>query len=157
MLRNLLQKQRTIRYVTVDYCDPSCAARVDLVRAPFVDHCFEAIICNHVLEHIPEDRAAMRELWRILKPGGWAIIQCPIDPSRSSTYEDPRITSSEDRQREYGHYDHKRLYGTDYADRLRESGFHVTVDPFVRNLPQADRTRFGLDEQEDIFLCAKTS
>ena len=89
------------------------------------------IVCSHVLEHVPDDRRATRELVRILRPGGVALVLVPQDPSRSETYEDPSITSPEDRLAHFWQAEHLRLYGTDVGSRLEEDGFTVLVDRYM--------------------------
>jgi SAM-dependent methyltransferase len=99
----------------------------DLQSAPYPDHSFDWIICNHVLEHIPDDRKAMREMHRMLKPGGTAILQVPLALKLSTTREDPSIRDEAERIRLFGQRDHVRLYGRDYYDRLRDAGFDVEL------------------------------
>lgn len=106
-----------------------------------------------MLEHVPEDRRALAELFRVLQPGGWAILQVPIDSSLEHTLEDP-IDDPAERARRYGQDDHVRLYGRDYPDRLREAGFEVTRDPWVRELPPAVVSDHGLKPM-DVFFCRK--
>lgn len=128
---------------------------MDLTMTPWRDASFDAILCNHVLEHIPDDRQAMRELFRVLRPGGWAILQVPMDTRRATTFEDPTIVSPKARERAFGQADHVRIYGLDYKARLESVGFVVSVDPFVRELPVAVRTRFALTPEEDVYFCVK--
>jgi SAM-dependent methyltransferase len=97
----------------------------------------------------------MKELLRVLKPGGWAILQVPIDRNREQTFEDPSIVAPEDRERLYGQYDHVRLYGRDYKEKLDRAGFQVKVDGYVRSLGADVIQKYGLDENEDIYLCTK--
>jgi hypothetical protein len=97
----------------------------------------------------------MRELFRVLKPGGWAILQVPIDERREHTLEDPAIRTPEDRQKAYGQHDHVRLYGRDYPDRLRAVGFEVEIDWYVRTFAPAEVRRLGLDPAEGLFRCTK--
>jgi ubiquinone/menaquinone biosynthesis C-methylase UbiE len=125
---------------------------MDAEHLTFPDNSFDVIYCSHVLEHVPEDRKAMRELARVLKPTGWAVLAVPV--IRDKTFEDPKITSPADRLRVYGQEDHVRAYGQDFADRLRESGFDVTVDPFARGLSEEMVQRYGLS-REDIYFCRK--
>ena len=96
----------------------------DITQIPFVDDSFDVILCSHVLEHVPEDRQAMRELCRVLKPDGWALLLVPISSRRAETYEDATVVAPEDRERLFGQFDHVRIYGRDFKDRLEESGFH---------------------------------
>ncbi len=105
----------------------------------FADGRFDAVICMHVLEHVADDRAAMRELRRVLAPDGWAVLNAPITSDR--TDEDARVTDPEDRRRRFGQVDHVRRYGPDYLGRLREAGFGVDVVRLEDDLP-ADEVAF---------------
>jgi len=116
----------------------------------FRDGVFDVVLCNHVLEHVRDDRRAMRELHRVLKPGGYAILQVPIDAA-AETKEDPTL-GPEERAHLYGFADHLRLYGADYRERLAEAGFEVEVSRYVEEL---DAVRHALDEEEGIHVCWK--
>ncbi len=127
--------------------------RMDLPAAPLLSETFDAILCIHVLEHIQQDRQAMRELYRVLKPGGWAGISTPIRLDQK-TFEDPSITSPEARQRAFGETVHVRYYGYDLKDRLEEAGFCVSFYPGKDVDPQS-KQMYGLRDDENIFLCTK--
>lgn len=127
----------------------------DITEIPFEDNYFDVIICNHVLEHIPDDGLAMTELYRVLKKDGWAILQVPIDYKREVTYEDFSITSPEDREKAFGQNDHVRWYGQDYKDRLRKAGFIVKEDDFVKSFTAEDIFRYGFMQSELIYFCKK--
>ncbi len=144
-----------IEYVTVDLYMHDVTYRMDITDLQFEDDSLDAIVCVHVLEHIVDDAKAMRELYRVLRPGGWAILQSPLDPLRAQTYEDESVVSPEDRFRYFGQHDHVRIYGTDYGDRLRRAGFKLTVDPYCRSLPGELVRRCAMDPNEDIYLCRK--
>jgi SAM-dependent methyltransferase len=118
---------------------------------PFPDEDFDAVIAYHVLEHVPDDRSAMQELLRVLKPGGWAILQVPIDDEREVTFQPP-TESAQQRLELFGQEDHVRIYGRDYAARLRSAGFSVTVDDFVLS---QDVDRHGLMPSEMIYFCVR--
>jgi predicted SAM-dependent methyltransferase len=142
-------------YVSADL-DPSRAmVQMDITNIHFEDNRFDAILCSHVLEHIPDDLTAMRELNRVLKPGGWAILQVPIDRGRTASFEDPSVRTPEERERVFGQHDHVRIYGLDYRDRLEEAGFCVSVDPFAQQLGLEKCRRYGLDSKEEIYFCTK--
>ena len=143
-----------VRYLSADLDAPDVMEHFDIAAIPHPDDTFDAILCIHVLEHVPDDRAAMRELARVLKPGGWAIVMVPIALDRPETHEDPSITDPAERERAYWQADHVRLYGADFPRRLREAGFEVNVDPWVRELDPQVRTRYGLFAQEDIYVCS---
>jgi SAM-dependent methyltransferase len=143
-----------LQYVTTDYCEPT-DVNMDITALALPDNTFNAIICSHVLEHIPDDSKAMRELCRVLKPGGWAILQVPIDLKREHTYEDFSITKPEERRRHFGQEDHVRWYGQDYPQRLTNAGFEVTVDRYVPTLPPETIAKHGLLLSEDVYFCRK--
>ena len=128
---------------------------MDITNIAYEDNCFDVILCNHVLEDIPNDKKAMQELFRVLKPGGWAIIQVPIDLNREQTFEDPSIVLAEEKERLFGQYDHVRLYGKDYKNKLEVIGFKVKVDGYVRTLGKEIIKKHGLKETEDIYFCTK--
>ncbi|MEZ4988649.1 MAG: class I SAM-dependent methyltransferase [Saprospiraceae bacterium] len=130
-------------------------SKADITDIPFENDFFDVIICNHVLEHIPNDALAMSELYRVLKKKGWAILQVPIDYSREKTYEDFSITKPEEREKAFGQNDHVRWYGRDYKDRLRKSGFKVNEDDFVKTFSEDEIFRFGFISSELIYYCEK--
>jgi SAM-dependent methyltransferase len=144
-----------IRYVSADLDAPEAMEHFDITDIPHPDDSWDAILCIHVLEHVPDDRRAMRELHRILKPEGWAIVLVPLDLDRAETYEDPSITDPAERERAFWQADHLRLYGRDLPDRLREAGFEVTVDRWVRDLEPGVIERHGLFPLEDMYVCRK--
>jgi SAM-dependent methyltransferase len=140
-----------VEYVSADAADGKAMVVADVTRLPFADREFDVVFCNHVLEHVTDDRKAMSEFRRVLKPTGWAILQVPI--RGETTFEDPSVTDPDERERLFGQWDHVRIYGTDYVDRLESAGFDVKVDPFVRSISESDARRMGLDRGEDIFCC----
>ncbi|UBM63571.1 methyltransferase domain-containing protein [Candidatus Sulfidibacterium hydrothermale] len=128
----------------------------DLLDLYFESDLFDWVICNHVLEHIPDDRRAMQEIFRVLKPGGKAILQVPISPVLEKTFEDPDITSKADREKYYGQFDHVRLYGKDYPERLKETGFYVRQIHWTKDFRAADKLKkFALNPEEILYLCEK--
>lgn len=142
-------------YTTADLYSPIVDIKTDIRKMVFEDNKFDFVICNHVLEHIDEEQKAMKEILRVLKPGGIAIIQVPIDYSLNKTFEDSDITSEKDRQKYYGQYDHVRLYGKDYPERLRQAGFMVKEDNFVDSFSDEEINRYKFDKNEIIYLCTK--
>jgi SAM-dependent methyltransferase len=149
------KKLPNLRYITADIDSPLADVQMDIMDIHFEDAMFDMILCYHVLEHIPDDQRALSELYRVLKPGGWGIIQSPINLNYEKTFEDPSITSPQDRLRYYGHSDHKRWYGRDYRARLEAAGFTVKVDSYVRELDTELIERYGLRRDEDIYFVTK--
>ncbi len=139
------------RYVRVDLQSPLSDVHADICKLPFRDAEFDAVICNHVLEHIPDDRLAMRELRRILRPGGVAVLMVPFQPDRQ-TYEDPTVVDPERRTELFGQFDHVRLYGSDYLDRLRGAGFEVRCDLYWKSLSEGEAVRYGLQRDEYLII-----
>jgi SAM-dependent methyltransferase len=154
-LTRLFQQIDYIDYISADLCAPTAMIRMDITDIQYPDNTFDVIYCSHVLEHVPDDRKAMREFHRVLKPGGWAILQVPI--TVDTTFEDATVNSDEQRQRFFGQYDHVRRYGPDYKDRLINAGFSVTVDGFAQTLDDRATNRFGLSRNEDVYFCRKDS
>jgi SAM-dependent methyltransferase len=143
-----------IDYLSADLFSSTALVRMDIMDIEYPDETFDVIYCSHVLEHVIDDRTAMRELHRVLRTGGWAILQVPISTAEE-TFEDPMITSPEERELAFGQFDHVRLYGADYRDRLEEAGFSVQVDGFVRELDDEEVARLGLDRSEDVYRCTR--
>jgi SAM-dependent methyltransferase len=152
-LSPLIQKADYINYLSADLFDPNAMVKMDITDIQYPDNTFDVIYCSHVLEHVQDDRKAMGEFHRVLKPGCWAILQVPITVDK--TFEDPTVVSPKERERLFGQRDHVRRYGPDYKDRLVESGFSVAVDGFVRNLDNRAVRRFGLMRNEDVYFCRK--
>jgi len=124
--------------------------RADITALSFPDVSFTLIICNHVLEHIPDERKALAELYRVLAPGGTAILQVPVSAINERTIEDSSIATPEARRRVYGQFDHVRLYGQDYPDRLADAGFHVHIQDIAGQYPDA-----ALDKRERLFTASR--
>jgi len=152
-LERRLRAVRGLDYLSGDRCGAGVTVRLDVTALPFGDDSFDVICCSHVLEHVPDDLRAMAELFRVLRPGGWAILQSPV--SGDATIESPPDCAPEERVRRFGQSDHVRRYGKDYADRLAAAGFRVRVDGYARELPRPQCRRFGLDPEEDVYLCGK--
>lgn len=142
-------------YTTTDLNSPLADVKADICDLPFANDSFDIILCNHVLEHIPNDRKAMEELHRVMKPGGWGIFQVPQDLQREKTFEDPSITDKRERARIFGQYDHMRIYGRDYFDRLRSVGFKVEEVDYTAKLSPGEIERYRLAKEELIPLVRK--
>lgn len=149
-----LQSYSNIEYLSVDINPKRAMKEEDITNISFADNSFDLIFCSHVLEHIVDDRKAMRELYRILKPNGFAILQVPLKKGLDKTYEDFSITDPKEREIAFGLHDHVRRYGQDYKDRLLESGFTVRLDKFFDTFTAEEIERYSLKE-EDIFFCTK--
>jgi hypothetical protein len=151
-IERLLRPQIS-RYISADI-DPGVAdVAVDITAMQFDDESFDATICSHVLEHVPDDAAAMSELYRVLRPGGWALVLVPLDRGRAETFEDPSITDPEARKWVFWQEDHVRLYAPDIADRLRAAGFEV--EHLRPALPPAEAERYRLGDRNDLFRCRR--
>ncbi len=157
MFQKRLSVLPNLDYISADLRSQYAQFKIDITDIPYSNDSFDVILCCHVLEHVDDDKKAMLELFRVLKPGGWAILQVPLDPSLDKTYEDPNIVSPEDRARHFGQSNHLRLYGRDYKDRLKEAGFTVKVDSYVRKLDPAMIEEYRLDRTEDIYYCTKAT
>lgn len=142
------------RYVTADLESPLAELHFDVQRIPLRDGSVGAVICNHLLEHVADDRRALRELYRILEPGGWGILLSPVDPARAETFEDDSITDPGERTRLFGQYDHRRVYGRDYVERLRSVGFEAEEIDFAAALGQEACRRYALSDDR-IYLVRK--
>ena len=154
-LGRLLRQHSNIDYLSADL-DPTVAMiRMDLMDIEFPENTFDAIICNHVLEHVPDDRRGMAELFRVLKPGGWAILQVPISLALEMTFEDPRVTSPAERERLFGQNDHVRLHGRDYERRLQHAGFAVELYRYVDERGEEAADRYCLIGQERLYIGRK--
>ena len=149
------KKMTNLDYVTTDLNSPLADVKADICNLPFEDQTFDVIFCNHVLEHIPEDTKAMQELYRVLKVGGMGIFQIPQDLSREKTFEDNSITDKKERQKIFGQYDHVRIYGRDYFDKLRSIGFKVDEVDYTKTLSEAEIDKFRLAKGEIIPVVSK--
>jgi SAM-dependent methyltransferase len=151
-----LGSQPNLDYVTTDLVRARAMIKADITALPFPDDSFDAILCSHVLEHVLDDRKAMRELYRVLRPGGWAVVLVPIDFGREETFEDSTIVAPAERELLFGQADHVRVYGSDFSARLEEAGFTVRVEDFRRELGEAEARRYGLRPRNpDLHLCLK--
>ena len=141
-------------YTTADLESPLADLHFDIQQIPIQDEQFDVVICNHLMEHVEDDLQAMRELHRILRPGGWGLLLSPVDLNRAETFEDDSITDPAERTRIFGQYDHRRLYGNDFADRLRQVGFEVEDLNYAARLTAEERIRFALPE-DHIYVIHK--
>ena len=149
------QKLKNITYHTADLESPIADFKCDVQDLPFHDSEYDIVICNHVLEHVPDDKKAMKEILRVLKPGGYSIMQVPVDFNRADTFEDNSITDRKLRTEIFGQYDHLRIYGTDYPERLKSVGFIIDEPNFTDILDEKDKLRYSLNIKEFLFSLKK--
>ena len=149
------KEQANLDYITADLYSPIADVKADICNLPFAANSFEVVFCNHVLEHIVDDAKAMSELYRVLKPKGLGIFQIPQDLSLNETYEDFSITSEEERKKHFGQYDHVRVYGKDYFNRLRAVGFKVNEIDYSKTLSADLITKYCLIKGEILPVCSK--
>ena len=149
------KKQKNLTYTTTDLNSPIADVKADICDLPFKDNSFDFIICNHVLEHIPDDIKAMQELYRVLAPSGTAIVQVPYDAKREITFEDNTITDQSERTRIFGQYDHLRVYGMDYFKKLSSIGFNVNALDYTSSISSDDIERYRLCKGELLPVCKK--
>ncbi len=149
------KKMKILDYVTTDLNSPLADIKADICNLPFPDNEFDFIFCNHVLEHIPNDTKAMQELYRVLVPDGIGIFQIPQDLSREFTFEDDSITDKKERTKIFGQYDHVRIYGRDYFDKLRSVGFNVSEVDYTKTFSEEEIEKYRLATGEIIPVCKK--
>lgn len=149
------KKMKNLDYTSADLFSPIVDVKADILNLPFESESFDVVICNHVLEHIEDDRKAMSELYRVMKKGGWGILQVPMKNSLKKTYEDFSITEPKERQKHFGQYDHVRWYGMDYFDRLKSVGFDAEANFYSQKFSDADIKRFGLNRNEILPVVKK--
>lgn len=151
----IFKKSNNISYDTIDLDSPLAKIKADICNLPIEDNTYDFILCNHVLEHINDDIKAMSELYRVLKKGGIGIFQIPIDINRDKTFEDSSIKDPKERNKVFGQYDHVRIYGMDYYDRLKSVGFSVEQIKYADNLTKDEIKKYCLNSNEIIPVCKK--
>ena len=157
-LGRILQAAPMLDYLSADLYAEDVMVTMDITDIQYPEASFDAIICNHVLEHVLDDQRAMRELYRVLKPGGWAILQVPYSEQITISVEDPAITTPEERARAFGQEDHVRIYAkADYLARLARAGFRVTPLHWWEEGAEFGNpgNRYGLMPRETLFVCWK--
>lgn len=129
----------------------------DVQKMDFPDKSFDVVICCHVIEHVDNDRQAMAEIFRVLKPGGFAVLQVPLAINLETTIEDKTLATDKERKLKFGQTDHVRLYGLDYLEKLKSVGFRVALDNPYKNkwLPEDELKRHRLDPIEDVIMACK--
>lgn len=155
ILQRKLQALPNVNYISVDLDSQLAMLKVDITDICFKDNYFNLIICNHVLEHITNDMKAMMELYRVLSPNGLACIMVPINKRLKNTYEDDSIITYEERLEKFGQGDHVRIYGMDFIERLKETGFTVSIYSVAEHYSDEQIKKYGLIKDDEIFLCRK--
>ena len=152
---DIFRKQQNLNYITSDLESPIADVKADICDLPFKENEFDIVFCNHVLEHISNDTKAMQELYRVLKPGGFGIFQIPQDLSKAITFEDNTITDRKERAKLFGQYDHVRVYGRDYFDKLRSIGFKVDEVDYTKKITLEKIEKYCLMKNEILPVCYK--
>lgn len=149
------RKLKNLDYTTCDLNSPIADIKADIQNLPFEDNSFDVIFCNHVLEHVDDDKKALWELFRIMKPGGWGIFQVPIRYQLAKTFEDSTITDRKERIEKFGQYDHVRVYGMDYYDILESIGFKVEKVNLSEKLSAEEIRKYALEKNEILPVVRK--
>lgn len=151
-MQTKIRQLKNIDYLSIDLASPLAMQRMDITNLQLPDGSFDVAFCNHVFEHIRDDRTAMREVRRILKPSSWAILQTPVDLKRATTDEDPSITDPQELLRRFGQADHVRLYGRDLFDRLTSAGWKIAILELGSWLTDQEIVRFALNPNEPLII-----
>jgi SAM-dependent methyltransferase len=157
-LYDLFLQNKNIDYYPIDLDAKRYGKKteeMDATQMRYPDAFFDVVICNHVLEHIPNDRKAMSEIFRVLKEGGWGLLNVPWNRNINKTFEDFSIIDPKERERVFGQCDHVRIYGNDYIERLTETGFKVKVTDYVSKFSHNEQFHYGLKNMDLIFHCSK--
>lgn len=149
------KKLRNIQYDTIDINSPLAKIKADICDLPIKENTYDFILCNHVLEHVLDDNKAMSELYRVLKKGGTGIFQVPIDMKREKTFQDDSITDKLERNKIFGQYDHVRIYGKDYFNKLEDTGFKVQQVDYSKKFSDKEILKFSIIKGEIIPVCTK--
>lgn len=158
VISSIIQEQVPTTYTTVDLAaSPAIDVVADITALPFYDALFDMVVCNHVLEHVTDDLAAMRELRRVLAADGIAILSQPIDWTRATTEEDPSCSDPAERIRRFGQSDHVRLYGADILGRLQSADFSCEILKPSEMVDDVDMHRYGFKSDESLLWCRPTS
>jgi SAM-dependent methyltransferase len=153
---NRFEKLHGNGYITADIESPLAKVKMDIHQIPFGENHFDVVLCNHVLEHVKDDIQAMKEIYRVLKPGGLAILQVPFfSPVEEKTFEDNSITDKRQREKIFGQDDHVRKYGTDYTHRIAQSGLKPFEEKFAESFTEEQAYHFGVSRAEVIYKAVK--
>lgn len=155
---DLFKKSKNIDYHPVDifpHLYPKGTAYLNILDNTVADNTYDVIICNHVFQYIEDDRKAMSEIYRMMKPGGWAIVQVPLNKTLGKTFEDSSIVDPNERERLFGLKEHYRFYSLDYKDRLESVGFEVNVIDYTGKFTDEENRRFGFYKGDDVYMAVK--
>ena len=154
VFETLLKRRLGGAYLTADLRNPRAMVKMDVTDIRYPDEHFDVIYCSHVLEHVPDDKKALWEFFRVLKNNGWAVLLVPVDADK--TFEDPSVTDPKERLRLFGNRGHVRRYGPDFADRLRDAGFKVKVTTPSDFLTSQEIEQMGITRDAgEIYHCEK--
>ncbi|MFW5886780.1 MAG: class I SAM-dependent methyltransferase [Bacteroidota bacterium] len=151
----LFRKMNNLDYTTGDLESPLADIKFDIQNIPLADEAYDVVICNHVMEHIDDDKKAMSEVYRIMKKGGMAFMQVPLEKTLEKTYEDKSITNPQEREKHFRQRDHLRLYGRDYPSRLEKVGFKVTPVDYTKKMTAEEVKKYALSPREILYLIEK--
>ncbi len=146
---------KNLDYITADLESPIADIRMDIQKMPFNDNEYDVVICNHVLEHVEDDNKALSEILRVMKKGGFAILHVPMNLSMEKTYEDPSVTSPDEREKQFRQKDHYRLYGMDFPQRAKKAGFKITDANYTGELNKQEIERYRIIEKELMYAYRK--
>lgn len=157
-LSPLIAEQKPLRYIRCDlYPQTPDIEKIDILAIPYPEESFDLIIANHVLEHVADDQAALLEIYRVLKPGGCAILQTPYSAKLHHTWSDPGIDTDNARLQAYGQEDHVRLFGRDIFGRFTSVGLESCVSTHDQLIPQYDPKKYGVNGKEPFFLFRRSA
>lgn len=151
----IFKNQKNLQYTTTDLLSPLADVKADICDLPFADNSFDIIFCNHVLEHIPDDIKAISEIFRVLNTGGMAILQVPLENNRQFSFTDDSIVDQKQRSKIFGQYDHVRIYGMDYFNKLRSAGFEVSEIVYSESMSDELVKKYCLAKGEILPVCFK--
>lgn len=146
---------KNLEYITADMDSPLGDVKLDVQDIPFPDNSFDIIFCNHVLEHVEDDKKALREIHRVLKPDRYAILHVPIDFTMKTTYEDSSITDPKEREKHFLQYDHLRLYGQDFPQQVANEGFVIKEANYLDQLSPEEKKIYCLPDKEYMYAFFK--
>jgi SAM-dependent methyltransferase len=155
IFQKIFKSMPNLDYISADLNSPYAMLNIDVTDIPYEECIFDVILCSHVLEHVEDDGKAIREFHRVLKPGGWAILQVPVSSELEETLEDTEVKTPEERELAFGLKEHVRKYGLDYKDRLENAGFTVNVDQYAESLSTEMVRVFCLNKDENVYFCTK--